>query len=32
MIEKLGGGAGVMFDDVAAGIITNILLQIFRLL
>ena len=32
MIEKLGGGAGVMFDDVAAGIVTNILLQIFRLL
>ena len=32
MIEKLGGGPGIMFDDVAAGIITNMLLQIFRLL
>ena len=32
MIEKIGGGAGIMFDDVAAGIITNILLQLFRLL
>jgi phosphatidylglycerophosphatase A len=32
MIEKLGGGTGIMFDDVAAGIITNILLQLIRLL
>jgi phosphatidylglycerophosphatase A len=26
--EKLGGGAGIMMDDMAAGIISNILLQI----
>jgi phosphatidylglycerophosphatase A len=32
MFEKLSGGYGIMFDDVAAGIITNMLLQIVRLL
>lgn len=32
MLEKIGGGAGIMLDDVAAGIITNLFLQIFRLL
>jgi phosphatidylglycerophosphatase A len=32
MLEKIGGGAGIMLDDVAAGIITNILLQLTRLL
>jgi phosphatidylglycerophosphatase A len=26
--EKINGGAGIMLDDVAAGIISNILLQI----
>ncbi|HTZ17102.1 MAG TPA: phosphatidylglycerophosphatase A [Dissulfurispiraceae bacterium] len=31
-IERIGGGAGIMLDDVAAGIITNILLQITVLL
>ena len=31
MIEKIGGGAGIMFDDVAAGIITNMILQVIRL-
>jgi len=32
MIEKIGGGAGIMFDDVTAGIITNMLLQLLRFL
>lgn len=32
MFEKIGGGAGVMLDDVAAGVITNAVLQIFRLM
>jgi phosphatidylglycerophosphatase A len=27
MFEKIGGGAGIMLDDVAAGIITNVILQ-----
>ncbi|MGO9378877.1 MAG: phosphatidylglycerophosphatase A [Dissulfurispiraceae bacterium] len=31
MIEKLGGGVGIMFDDVAAGITTNVLLHLIRL-
>jgi phosphatidylglycerophosphatase A len=31
-IERIGGGAGIVLDDVAAGIFTNILLQVFRLL
>jgi phosphatidylglycerophosphatase A len=25
------GGMGVMIDDLAAGVITNIILQVFRL-
>jgi phosphatidylglycerophosphatase A len=29
--EKLKGGLGVMMDDVAAGILTNLILQIVRL-
>jgi phosphatidylglycerophosphatase A len=29
--EKLEGGLGVMMDDVAAGILTNLVLQIVRL-
>jgi phosphatidylglycerophosphatase A len=28
MFEKIGGGAGIMLDDIAAGVITNIILQI----
>ncbi len=32
MLERISGGAGIMLDDVAAGIITNVLLQIVRLL
>lgn len=28
LFEKLGGGMGIMLDDVAAGLMTNILLQI----
>jgi phosphatidylglycerophosphatase A len=28
LFEKIGGGAGIMLDDVAAGIITNMLLQV----
>ncbi len=31
MLERISGGAGIMLDDVAAGIITNLILQIFRL-
>ena len=29
-IEKIGGGAGIMLDDVAAGIFTNLVLQAVR--
>lgn len=28
-IEKLNGAAGILFDDVAAGILSNLLLQLF---
>ncbi len=31
-LERIGGGAGIMLDDLAAGVLTNILLQISRLL
>jgi phosphatidylglycerophosphatase A len=31
MLERVGGGFGVMCDDVAAGIITNLILQVVRL-
>jgi len=31
MLERISGGIGVMCDDVAAGIATNVLLQIVRL-
>jgi phosphatidylglycerophosphatase A len=31
MLERIGGGAGVMLDDVAAGIFTNVILQVVRL-
>jgi phosphatidylglycerophosphatase A len=31
MLDRIGGGIGVMCDDVAAGIATNVLLQIVRL-
>jgi len=31
MLERMSGGIGVMCDDVAAGIATNVLLQIVRL-
>jgi phosphatidylglycerophosphatase A len=30
-LERIGGGVGVMCDDVAAGIVTNVLLQVVRL-
>lgn len=30
--ERLSGGLGVMADDIIAGLMTNILLQLFRLL
>ncbi len=30
MLERIGGGACIMLDDVAAGAITNVILQIFR--
>jgi len=30
-IEKIGGGSGIMLDDVAAGVITNLLLQLLRI-
>jgi phosphatidylglycerophosphatase A len=29
-LERIGGGTGIMLDDIAAGVITNFLLQIFR--
>jgi len=28
-IEKLNGASGILFDDIAAGILSNVLLQIF---
>lgn len=31
-LEALGGGPGIMADDIAAGIVTNVLLQLWRLL
>lgn len=31
-LEALGGGPGIMADDVAAGILTNAVLQLWRLL
>jgi len=31
MLERIGGGVGVMCDDVAAGIVTNVILQVIRL-
>lgn len=31
-LEVLGGGPGIMADDIAAGIVTNVLLQLWRLL
>lgn len=31
-LEALGGGPGIMADDVAAGVMTNIVLQLWRLL
>jgi phosphatidylglycerophosphatase A len=30
-LERIGGGVGVMCDDVAAGIVANVLLQVLRL-
>jgi phosphatidylglycerophosphatase A len=32
LLERLGGGAGVMADDVAAGVLTNLVLQGWRAL
>ena len=26
--EKIGGGSGIMLDDIAAGVITNVILQV----
>lgn len=31
-LEGLGGGIGVMLDDIAAGVIANLILQLWRLL
>ncbi|HMK56085.1 MAG TPA: phosphatidylglycerophosphatase A [Dissulfurispiraceae bacterium] len=31
MMENIGGGAGIMLDDVVAGVIANIVLQVVRL-
>jgi phosphatidylglycerophosphatase A len=31
MLERIGGGVGVMCDDVAAGVVTNVILQVVRL-
>ncbi len=31
-LERIEGGTGIMLDDVAAGLITNALLQIYRFL
>ena len=30
-LERIGSGVGVMCDDVAAGIVTNVILQVVRL-